>query len=118
MPDCSLGGICCSTLPYINISLRKATYSYAGIMENKAFTVSIPSEDFVKKADYFSIANGTDENKFESTILTPVRSELVPTPNVGEFPSVIECKLLQTLEIGLQCPQLMEILTKSRTQHF
>jgi flavin reductase (DIM6/NTAB) family NADH-FMN oxidoreductase RutF len=49
MPDYSLGGICCSTLPHINISLRKATYSYAGIMENKAFTVSIPSEDFVKK---------------------------------------------------------------------
>jgi flavin reductase (DIM6/NTAB) family NADH-FMN oxidoreductase RutF len=42
--------------------------------------------------------------------LTPVRSELVPTPNVGEFPSVIECKLLQTLEIGLHTLFVGEIV--------
>lgn len=104
------GGICCSNPPCINVSLRKATYSYAGIVENKAFTVSIPSEDYVKEADYFGIASGKDENKFESTGLTPVRSELVAAPYVGEFPVIIECKLLHTLEIGLHTLFVGEII--------
>jgi flavin reductase (DIM6/NTAB) family NADH-FMN oxidoreductase RutF len=104
------GGICCSNPPCISVSLRKATYSYAGIVENKAFTVSIPSEDYVKEADYFGIASGRDENKFESTSLTPVRSELVPAPYVGEFPVILECKLLHTLEIGLHTLFVGEII--------
>jgi flavin reductase (DIM6/NTAB) family NADH-FMN oxidoreductase RutF len=104
------GGICCSNPPCVNVSLRKATYSYAGIVENKAFTVSIPSEDYIKEADYFGIASGRDENKFESTCLTPVRSEVVAAPYVGEFSFVIECKLLHTLEIGLHTLFVGEIL--------
>ena len=90
--------------------LRKATYSYAGIVENKAFTVSIPSEDFVREADYFGIASGKDENKFECSSLTPVRSELVPAPYVGEFPVVLECKLLHSLEVGLHTMFVGEIV--------
>jgi flavin reductase (DIM6/NTAB) family NADH-FMN oxidoreductase RutF len=104
------GGICCSNPPCINVSLRKATYSYAGIVENKAFTVSIPSEEYVKEADYFGIASGRDEDKFVSTCLTPVRSELVSAPYVGEFPVIIECRLLHTLEIGLHTLFVGEIL--------
>lgn len=103
-------GICCSAPPCISVSLRKATYSYGGIIENKAFTVSIPSEDHVKEADYFGLASGRDEDKFKTTGLTPVRSELVDAPYVGEFPLVLECKLLHTLEIGLHTMFVGEIV--------
>jgi len=103
-------GICCSNPPCVSVALRKATYSYAGIVENKAFTVNIPSEDYVKEADYFGIASGKDENKFEATCLTPIRSELVAAPYVGEFPVVLECKLLHTLEIGLHTLFVGEIM--------
>ena len=37
-------------------SLRKATYTYGNIVTRKAFTVSIPSEEHVRQADYFGIA--------------------------------------------------------------
>lgn len=104
------GGICCSNPPCITVSLRKATYSYAGIVENKAFTVSIPSENHVKAADYFGITSGKDEDKFQATCLTPVRSELVPAPYVGEFPVVLECKLLNSLEVGLHTMFVGEII--------
>jgi flavin reductase (DIM6/NTAB) family NADH-FMN oxidoreductase RutF len=103
-------GICCSTPPCISISLRKATYSYAGIVENKAFTVNIPSEKYLMEADYFGIASGRDGNKFELTCLTPIKSELVPAPYVGEFPVVIECKLFHTIEIGLHTLFVGEIM--------
>jgi len=103
-------GICCSAPPCISVSLRKATYSYGGIIENKAFTVSIPSEDHVKEADYFGLASGRDEDKFKTTGLTPVRSELVAAPYVGEFPFVLECKLLHSFEIGLHTMFVGEIV--------
>lgn len=103
-------GICCSNPPCVSVSLRKATYSYAGIVENKAFTISIPSEDYAKETDYFGIASGRDEDKFEAACLTPVRSELVSAPYVGEFPVVLECKLLHSLEVGLHTMFVGEIM--------
>ena len=46
------------------------------------------------------MVSGKDEDKFSSTGLTSVRSELVNAPYVGEFPLVLECLLLHTFEIG------------------
>lgn len=104
------GGICCSKPPCVAVSLREATYSYGNIVERKAFTVSIPSEEHVKEADYFGIASGRDVDKFAATGLTPVKSDLVDAPYVAEFPVVLECKLLHTLEIGLHTQFVGEIL--------
>lgn len=95
------GGICCSKPPCVAVSLRKATYTYGNIMERKAYTVSIPSEKFVKEADYFGFASGRDVDKFEKTGLTPIRGELVDAPYVDEFPMVLECKMIHSYEIGL-----------------
>lgn len=104
------GGICCSKPPCIAVSLRKATYSYGNIISRQAFTVSIPSTAFVQQADYFGIVSGRDERKFEVTGLTPVPSEIVDAPYVGEFPFVLECKLLHQLEIGLHTQFVGEIM--------
>jgi len=103
-------GICCSSPPCVSIALRKATYTYGNIVEQKAFTVSIPSQDFVREADYFGIATGRTEDKFLIAGLTPEKSELVNAPYVKEFPLCLECKLLHTLEIGLHTQFIGEIL--------
>ena len=55
------GGICCSKPPCVTISLRKATYTYGNIMENRCFTISIPSQEYLKEVDYFGIASGKKE---------------------------------------------------------
>ena len=104
------GGICCSQPPCIAISLRKATYSYSNIVAHKAFTINIPSETFIKEADYFGIVSGKDEDKFSRTGLTPARSDLVDAPYISEFPFIIECKLLHTIEIGLHTQFIGEIV--------
>ena len=104
------GGICCSSPPCVTVSLRKATYTYDNIREQKAYTLSIPSEKYVKETDYFGMVSGKDEDKFSSTGLTPVRSELVNAPYVGEFPLVLECGLLHTFEIGLHTQFIGEIM--------
>lgn len=104
------GGICCSRPPCIAVSLRAATYSHANILARKAFTISVPSEDFVIEADYFGIASGRDVNKFEETGLTARASELVDAPYVEEFPLILECKLAHTFELGLHTQFVGEIL--------
>jgi flavin reductase (DIM6/NTAB) family NADH-FMN oxidoreductase RutF len=103
-------GICCSSPPCLAVSLRKATYTYGNIMERKAFTVSLPSEDYVKQADYFGMVSGRDEDKFSKAKLTPVKGGLVDAPFVNEFPLALECRLLQSVEIGLHTEFIGEIL--------
>jgi flavin reductase (DIM6/NTAB) family NADH-FMN oxidoreductase RutF len=103
------GGICCSDPPCVSVSLRKATYTYHNILGRKAFTVSIPSEKYVKEADYFGIESGRNVDKFKSSGLTPVKSEVVNAPYVNEFPFVLECKMLQSVEIGLHTQFIGEI---------
>jgi flavin reductase (DIM6/NTAB) family NADH-FMN oxidoreductase RutF len=104
------GGICCGAPPCVAVSLRKATYSHGNIAERKAFTISIPSEKHVKEADFIGLVSGRQEDKFAATGLTPVRSELVDAPYVQEFPLVIECKLLHTIELGLHTQFVGEVL--------
>jgi flavin reductase (DIM6/NTAB) family NADH-FMN oxidoreductase RutF len=104
------GGVVCSKPPCVGISLRKATYSYWNIMDRKAFTVNVATEKYVKEADYFGIVSGKNEDKFARTKLTPVKSELVDAPYIKEFPMILECRVMNIIEIGLHTQFVGEIL--------
>ena len=104
------GGICSSDPPAVTVSLRKSRHSYDAIIERKAFTINVASEQFVRAADYAGIASGRDADKFGAAGLTPVRSELVDAPYVAEFPLVFECRLLQTVDIGAHTQLIGEII--------
>jgi len=104
------GGICCSVPPCVAVSLRKATYSFGNIVARKAFTISIPSAAHAREVDFFGITSGKTRDKFATSKLTPVKSELVDAPYVEEFPVVLECRLLRTVEIGLHTQFIGEIL--------
>lgn len=104
------GMLSCKKPPCVAIALREATYTYRNILERRAFTVNIPSEAYLKEADYFGIATGRKEDKFNATGLTPVRSALVDAPYVQEFPVILECKVIHSLEIGSHTLFVGEIL--------
>ncbi|HRR47500.1 MAG TPA: flavin reductase family protein [Syntrophales bacterium] len=104
------GGICCSSPPCISVSLRKATYTYGNIVHQGCFTVNIPSEGQSRFADYFGVVSGRNTDKFVVTGLSPIKSTLVNAPFIEEFPLVLECKLIQTNEIGLHTQFIGEIL--------
>ena len=103
-------GICCSSPPCVGVSLQKPRYSYGNIMENKAFTVNIPSEDHVVEADFFGMVSGKDTDKFAVSGLTPVKGTTVNAPFVDEFPVVLECRLLHSFELGVHTQFVGEIL--------
>jgi flavin reductase (DIM6/NTAB) family NADH-FMN oxidoreductase RutF len=105
----SWGGICCSSPPCIAVSLRKVTFTYGNVMDRQAFTINIPSEEYLKQADYFGTVSGKNEDKFAVSGLTAVKGDFVDAPYVKEFPLVIECKVLKTVEIGIHTQFIGEI---------
>lgn len=104
------GGVASGKPPSISVSLREATLTYHNIMLNKAFTVNIPSEKYLKEADYVGIVSGRDCDKFKDTHLTPEKSKLVNAPIVKEFPYALECKLIKDINLGLHTMFIGEIL--------
>ena len=79
-------------------------------MSKKAFTINIPSENYVKEADYFGMVSGKKEDKFAKTGLTPVKSDIVDAPYIMEFPVNLECKIIQVFELGLHTQFIGEVL--------
>jgi flavin reductase (DIM6/NTAB) family NADH-FMN oxidoreductase RutF len=110
MMTAAWGGICCSRPPCVYVSLREATYSHGSIMKRKAYTVSIPGEEYWREADYTGIASGRDTDKFRDTRLTPIGSETVDAPYVGEYPLVLECRLKEVVGLGLHTMFVGEVV--------
>lgn len=104
------GGICCSKPPCLAVSIRKAPHSHDAILARKAFTVSVPSELHAKEADFVGMVSGSNTDKFAATGLTAVKSELVDAPYVKQYPLVIECRLLQAIDLGLHTQFVGEIV--------
>lgn len=104
------GGICCSKPPCVTISLRQATYTYGNLMDRKAYTLNIPSRTYAAHADHAGLVSGRTEDKFATLGLTPVKSDLVDAPYIAEFPMVLECKVINTVEIGLHTQFIGEIM--------
>lgn len=96
----SWGGICCTSPACVAVSLKENRATYANIIEHQAFTISIPSRDFLYETDFIGNVSGVTANKFSAAGLTAVRSNIVDAPYVQEFPLVLECSLLHMLEIG------------------
>ncbi|HZX11425.1 MAG TPA: flavin reductase family protein [Acidobacteriota bacterium] len=103
-------GISCSKPASLMTCLREATYTHGNIMERKAFTVNIASESLASQVVYVGRVSGRDVDKFKETRLTPVKSSLVDAPYVKEFPLIIECRLRQTVELGLHTMFIGEIM--------
>jgi flavin reductase (DIM6/NTAB) family NADH-FMN oxidoreductase RutF len=110
MMTASWTGIINSKPSMLSVSLRKATYSYNSIIERKAFTISVPSQKYLAETDYVGTKSGKNENKFETTGLTPVHSDRVDAPYVEEFPVILECRLVKYEDLGLHTLFIAEIV--------
>lgn len=104
------GGIVCSKPPCISVSLREATLTYHNIRASGAFTVNFASEQYVREADFVGMVSGRDTDKFKAAGLTPVKSDKVNAPMVGEFPLSLECRLFKEVPLGLHTMFVGEIV--------
>jgi flavin reductase (DIM6/NTAB) family NADH-FMN oxidoreductase RutF len=94
------GGVASSEPPTISIAVQPVRYTYAALLQRKAFTVNLVPAKYAAEADYFGMASGLNADKFAVTGLTPTRSNLVDAPYIEEFPYALECVVAHTLDLG------------------
>lgn len=72
------------------------------IRETKEFVISVVTYDLLKPMNLTSGEHPHAVNEFEIAQLTPVPSNLVSPPRVGESPVSFECKLDRILEFSTE----------------
>ena len=75
----------------ISLSLGKVHYTNAGIKENKAFSVNLPSEPLVVKTDYVGMVSGKKTDK--SGVFDIFYGQLPGAPMIEACTLNMECKL-------------------------
>ncbi|MES9995562.1 flavin reductase [Desulfovibrio aminophilus] len=83
---------------YLAIGLNKAHYTNMGILENRQFSICIPSQDLLVETDYVGIVSGKKTDK--SGLFDVFYGQLPAAPLIRECPVCMECRLHQTLVLG------------------
>lgn len=93
-------GTICSDPAMVSISVRKERYSHNIIKETGEFVINLTTKDLVFATDYCGVKSGRDVDKFQTMHLTPVKSNHVSAPAIGESPVNLECKVVEIKELG------------------
>jgi len=93
-------GTVCTNPPMLSISIRPERHSWDIIKQTGEFTVNLPTVKQTKATDWCGVVSGRDHDKFAKTGLTPAPGLKVQCPAVLECPVNIECRVVQTLELG------------------
>ena len=110
-------GIANSTPMSIAVSIRPSRKSYDNIMATKAFTINVPSAQYVAETDYVGNISGHDEDKFATLGLTAVKGDFVNAPYIKEFPIVIECEVTEMLDLGSHVQFIGKVIDTKVDRH-
>ncbi len=91
------GGMLSMDPPTVAIPFRHMRYSLKGTLENRTFSVNIPSIDHVKETDYCGIVSGKDRDKVKDCNFKVFYGKLKTAPMIEQFPVNFECTLLHIL---------------------
>lgn len=79
----------------VNLCLSANHKTVKNILETKAFTVSMGTEDQMVACDYVGIASGnTVPDKFARAGFHALKSDFVNAPLIAELPMTLECELI------------------------
>jgi len=84
------------TPQYLSLSLGKVHHSNAGILENRTFSICMPSEDLMVETDYCGIMTGKKTDK--ATLFDVFYGELETAPMIHQCPVNMELKLHDVLD--------------------
>jgi len=93
---------------YISFAVSKTHFSNQGILENKTFSVNIPSRDIVIETDYFGLVTGKNTDK--SQILDVYYKADKKAPMLKGCPVTMECRLARTIDFETHDVFIGEIL--------
>ena len=94
--------------PMIAVAINKVRHTEKGILENRTFSVNIPSAKYAVETDYCGIVSGNKADK--SAVFGSFYGKLRTAPLITEFPVNIECELRHSLELGSHDLHVGEII--------
>ena len=83
---------------YLSIGLHRSHYSNAGIHDNRAFSICLPSEDLMVQTDYCGIMTGKRTDK--AALFDVFHGQLKKAPMIRQCPVNMELKLHDVLNLG------------------
>lgn len=104
-------GTISSSPAMLSVSVRPERYSYDIIKETKEFVVNLVTKDLVFATDYCGVKSGRDVDKFKEMKLTPLPSQKIKAPGIGESPVNIECRVTQIIPLGSHDMFLAEVVS-------
>lgn len=93
-------GTVCTNPPMCYISVRKERHSYDIIRRTGEFAINLTTEALARATDWCGVRSGRDNNKWQTTGLTPMENEYISAPIIAESPLSICCKVRQIIELG------------------
>jgi flavin reductase (DIM6/NTAB) family NADH-FMN oxidoreductase RutF len=91
-------GVAQSQPPMLSISMDKKRHTRKGILQNKTFSVNIPSESMIEVTDFIGISSGALTDK--SVLFEVFYGGLKTAPMIEECPINIECSVVTILDFG------------------
>jgi flavin reductase (DIM6/NTAB) family NADH-FMN oxidoreductase RutF len=85
---------------YVMVAMNKAHYTNAGVKANGAFSVNIPSAEWVEKMDYCGLVSGRKVDK--SGLFVTFYGKLKTAPMIQECAFNAECRLVQTVDLPME----------------
>ena len=82
--------------PCVLVTLNKAHYTNAGIVENGTFSINIPSVKMVKKTDHCGLVSGKTTDK--AALFKTFYGKLKTAPMIEDCPINMECTLTKTVD--------------------
>ncbi len=104
-------GVVNSDPPMVGIGVRPERHSTPALRETGEFCVNIPHEGIIRAVDVCGVVSGKTTDKFALTGLTPGKASKITPPLIRECPINLECRVVQSLELGSHTWFIGEILT-------
>jgi flavin reductase (DIM6/NTAB) family NADH-FMN oxidoreductase RutF len=114
-------GVVSSQPPTISVSFLPDSYTRLCILESREFVVNVPSEDLLVETNHLGSLSGPWESKLKALqeknykSLSLVDSSFINSPQIAECYLAFECRLMQTIQVGLYDCFLGQIISMNCT---
>ena len=100
--------VACMAPPMVCVAVNNGRYTAKGILENKTFSLNVPSVKQVIETDHCGLVSGANEDK--STVFRSFFGKLKTAPLAQECPVNIECRLFKSVDCGSHTLYIGEVV--------
>jgi flavin reductase (DIM6/NTAB) family NADH-FMN oxidoreductase RutF len=86
--------------PMACVAIRHIRHTSKGILQNKTFSINVPSTDMVVETDFCGITEGAKTDKIAACKFDVFYGVLKTAPMIEQCPMNLECQVVQTVDLG------------------